>query len=321
MSLLTTVFCEIEQRGYNLYDNQLRQTCPTDSRHLVYPEKCAIFTQIDTYGGFFGTAEDGDLVVNSGSTVVLARDTYYRLLTVYGVINTNGFRLFVANTLTIGSTGHIHNNGNDAVAEVGGGSTNSLGTLGYGGAGGTGSNRNGTSGAALPANTRLGGIGINGDTGATGTPGNAGAATTISAILGGVGTPRVAEIAITGRDYSYTRFNGGTGGGAAGAGDGQLLSASGNVIKVNGGGGGGGGGVVLVVARFVVCEIGGKITANGGNGASISGGPSGGGGGGGVTMLITTTNPLSDIILTADPGTGGASPTASQFGMVYYLPV
>ena len=106
----------------------------------------------------FGSGEDGDIVVSSNAA--LSQDYYYENCTINDNISldTNGYRLFVRDTLTlVGSNSVIHNNGTTATSRLGaiGGAGGTLvgGTLGASGgsrglAGGTGAFDGGTGGGA-----------------------------------------------------------------------------------------------------------------------------------------------------------------------------
>ena len=227
--------------------------------------------------GFFGTGADDDLIVSGNQA--LTRDMYFDDLTLAPAVNLNpnGFRIFVAGTLTMGAGSRIHRNGNPASGNANGAAL-APGTLGGSGAGAP----SGSFPVCLgtqQANS-LGGIG-----GATGcAPG--GGVSRPAAAEGGDTILSSAAQALTGRTLDGNRINGG-GGGAANA---------------TNGAGGSGGGVVIVAARTIVTTGAAVISANGGVG---SGG--GAGGGGGAVVVVSTTPRPVDLAITAAGGTGATS--------------
>ena len=282
-------------------------------------------TEIDTLdacacdGMLFGDGADGVLTVPNGNTTTLARDGYFSNVTVNfgGRLRTNGYRLFVANTLTVFNGGLVDADGEDAppygTVNIGfgnvtvtgrtlGGRAGNVGTLGSGAPG----YERGQSGALVCNDSFI--IA----TGATNTSGDADP--TLSAARHGGGDAGVAGVpgevpAIGGRsianppeqggDTTYggdarsawlframdgRRIMGGAGG-AGGNGPCPTLSNAGQPRW--GGGGGAGGGVVAVFARRLFGS--GLIAARGGDGGEPSGGPTtsfGGGGGGGVVIVV-----------------------------------
>jgi len=114
-------------------------------------------------GETFGSGKDGDLASGFGLKT-LDRDYYYHNVTLGSgdTINTNGYRLFVKGTLTVGSGGRVHRHGNNG--SVGGNGANATsGGAGVAGAGGVG-------GTALATNTIPGAVA--GTTGTVGRNGN-----------------------------------------------------------------------------------------------------------------------------------------------------
>ena len=85
----------------------------------------------------FGDGSDGDVTITT--TTTLTRDMFYNNLTVAGgvTLKSNGFRIFVKNTLTLGANAVIDNSGGDGGTPTGGSGAPS-GTLGGGGRGGAG---------------------------------------------------------------------------------------------------------------------------------------------------------------------------------------
>src|SRR3954452_6721767 len=104
--------------------------------------------------GLFGTGGEGDVTFTIDQR--FAGDHYYDDLTLNpGVrVNTGGFRLFVAGTLTLGNGAVIERNGNTNNPVLPGGAL-APGTLGGSGAGGA----DGGSCAAAPVTNALGGAG------------------------------------------------------------------------------------------------------------------------------------------------------------------
>ena len=231
---------------------------------------------------YYGDGSDGDVTIPSAATVTLARDMYYRNLTVAsgGTLVTNGYRVFVRGDLSVESTGSINNNGVTATTNTGalGGGSASIGGGGDGGDNST----NGTS-----VTSSYGGAGGDGGGGGGGT--------------GGTITAPAIPLLLRDLRMATTLFDGTasfTGGGGGGGGD------DGTVV---GGGGGGGGGVVMVATRRVTNE--GSISADGGDGADgNSADDSGGGGGGGGLVVIVSDEALTGSgTVTAAAGSGGAS--------------
>lgn len=226
----------------------------------------------------------------------------------YQDLDTNGFdveveRLFVRGTLTVRTGSHVHQNGADAVVEVGGDTReNGItagGKDGPDGDGGDGANGvNGTSHA-------WGGEGGDGGQGAAVNPGGNGGTITLLA-----GTDPLSLFEMTSARTTGAHTNSGDyvyiGGGASGAaGGGNNQEPPGNRV---GGGGGGGGSVQVICARNIIIETGGFIEANGGDGGNGEAADCGGGGGGGagVVMLVYETL-VNNGAIQALGGAGGAS--------------
>lgn len=270
----------------------------------------------------FGSGEDGTVTISVNTS--LSKDMFYDTLTVNNAVTltTNGFRVFVKNTLT--NSGDISWNGvngsngvnastNAAVAGGAGGTAltsqnlygsgagKAGGASGAGGAGGGGSNgSNGTAGDAITNSfatsfSSTSGAGGNGGSsnGAAGTAGSAGATGTITlssirpynSIFG----VQMFDL-VAGSSPAQLKYNSNVGG--AGGGGGGGASAGGGVGGAGGGGAGSGSGAgtVVLCARTIVNNgtirsIGGN-GGNGGNGANgtatVGGQNNGGGGGGGA---------------------------------------
>lgn len=269
----------------------------------------------------FGDGSDGTHDASDGAEYsTFTRDMFFESFTADADVDTNGYRLFVRDTLTVDSSYAIKQ-----IGTVGGNGVNgkSAATGGTGGGGGTAGA--GNAAGSLPA-TFPGGTGGNGGNGGMfgapgneGTPGDAGVgsgalygasagATGGIGGSGGGGSPAGGEagdggnpsITAWGRDlpivstWRYINVSGTTvvynyngSGGAGGGGAGGDSAGPGN----DGGGGGGGGaagtngGHMVVFAKNIVLN--GDILAtggaggNGGNGGDNSGDGAGGGGGAG----------------------------------------
>mgnify|MGYP000477646629 CR=1 FL=1 len=229
--------------------------------------------------GVFGDGSDGNATITGGTTT-LSRDMYYADLTVEGtgVLDANGYRIFVSGTLQIDSGGVIHNDGSVGVAGAAGGTGGSAGSQGsVSGNNQTAGDGDGSGGFAPGTAGYSNADGLGGNGGAGGTDGaeagGAGGVTSLTASRGGV-RHFYGNLGV----FADARLvQGGSGGGGGG-------SDSGN----NGGGGGGGGGVVVIVANTL--NSAGTIRADGGDGgAGQTNTAGGGGGGGGVLMLAYRT--------------------------------
>jgi hypothetical protein len=190
------------------------------------------------------------------SNLVNGRDFYANDLTINDGVtfNTNGYRIFVSGTLTLGSGAGGAKIGRDNPGQT----ALSGGDIGTSFAGGT--NANGNS-----ATTSIGGAG--GNAGAR----TGGTVTNPPATDGGPNPFHSVIGAVSGRTFATnTLVNGGAGGAGSGAGN----------------TGGGGGGVVLIFAHHVACVgTGNVISANGGPG---TGATAAGGGGGGVVWVVSS---------------------------------
>lgn len=258
----------------------------------------------DLTDGYFGDGSDGDVTI--AGTVTLARDMFYKTLTVSAgaTLKPNGYRVCVAGTLT--NNGTIDRKGNAGSGTTAGAALPS-GTLGASGAGGNGGSA-GQSGTAGSGVTTVGGtVGLAG-AGGTGTK-TAGAAGTVTAAGPGGGTIRSLPFAAMGAYFGA----GGTGiitGGPGGGGGSGAASTT-------GGGGGSGGGPLVITARRIVNA--GTITAAGGAGGNVgTGAGSGGGGGGGPVVVVYNVLAITGTITAAGgaAGTGGNVGTAGAAGAV-----
>jgi len=232
----------------------------------------------------FGDGSDGTVTVSSGTTQ-LVRDMFYDNLTISGTgaIKTNGFRVFVRNTLDISAApaGAINFDGNNGALTASGTAIGGT-TTGGSAAGGAGGNSTATTGAAGTQAAALAlGLGPGGGAGGVGGTGGGGA--------GGAGGAAgvVTTTAVFPRNLSeyISRFATLILGGVAGSGGGGG-GGTGSTNGGNGGGPGAGGGVIDLRARVINrsgTTAAGAIRANGGAGANgvAAGAVSNGGGGGG----------------------------------------
>jgi hypothetical protein len=228
-------------------------------------------------GALFGSGADGDETIDS--RVTLDRDTYFDNLTLEpdAELRTNGFRLFVAGTLTMGSGSNINRDGPDTVSECEA-SALSPRTLGGSGAGGCNSVDGGYGG---DVSNSLGGEG-------GGTGDARGSAATPGLNVGGEQIFESAAQALTGRTLDGALVNGGAGG------EGTDLAL----------GGGAGAGVVLVAARGVVVDGAASISADGGSGLY--------GGGGGVVIVVSSVPQPAGLTLSVAPGVSEATAAPAE---------
>lgn len=246
----------------------------------------------------YGTGIDGDVTINSNTTLV--RDMYYMNLTVNATftLNTGGFRIFVEGLLTLNGT--IARNGNAGVGATAG-VTLAAGTLGAPAAGGGGvAGAAGTAGPQVTANTQMGGVGGAGGVGGGGLAGGVVRANPSNppAVNGGLQVFNDSECVTRGRDLANTQLRGGDGGGGGG---GNATGAA------SGGGGGSGAGVIVIVAAAIIGT--GIITAIGGNGGNSGTGAGGGGGGGGGCIAVLVESTVARFATSAGGGysvAGGA---------------
>lgn len=317
------VYCSTEATNVFVVQDSMPTTCPNNAGHTIVANSVCIDDEYFAGGHLFGDGSDGNVTVSS--TVILARDMYYRNLTITGAntITANGYRIFVQDTLSIVSGSIIANGGNGGLPTAGAipHTAKTLGGGSIGGAGGATSGGSGSNGGTLTSNTRMGGLGGAGGAGNTGSgvgpAGNAGTGTVPTDTNGGTNVFKIVQNALRGRDLASVQLLGGSGGGGGGGGS-----------TGTGGGGGGGGGVMLIAARNISITSG-SITANGGGGSatpSTGGGGTGGGGGGGVVIIISTTD-TSAMTITANGGNAGAAAgtgstgTAGSAGQVFRIMV
>lgn len=278
------------------------------------------FAIAESNSAYFGTGIDGDVVVSS--SITLTRDMHYRNLEMAagGQITTNGFEIFVSDTLTdsgnvvgafrfSGVTASSVSNQNGAV----GSPARNSGTIGgsnAGGTGGTGPNGAGVQAAAITAATsNNGGPSGNGGAGGLGAGGAGGALR--------AGTAIAATLPYLPPSQRWVRGAALVLGGVAAPG-GSSGGGSGTTTGRGGGGGGCGGGVIRISARRIVLSAStpaGWIQALGGNGgasvvsnttANTGGGGGGAGGGGGFVTLnfLEKTGPVVTDLIDVSGGAG-----------------
>jgi hypothetical protein len=239
-------------------------------------------------GALFGSGSDGDATL-SGTGNSLSRDTYYDDLTLDpgAVLNTNGYRLFVAGRLTMGNGSNINRDGLEISCGGTGFGGNGLAPHTLGGSGAGGCNF-----AGEDSENSLGGDGGDG----TGSE-NEGEAIPPAADVGGLQVFGSATQALTGRALDGILVEGGAGA------SGPSPSAP---------NGGGGGGVVVVAARSVTVSGSASITAVGGEGL--------GGGGGGVVVVVSSVPKPTGMTLSAAGGEAGSGPELEgQPGLAEWL--
>lgn len=281
----------------------------------------------------FGTGSDGSLTLSNG-TLSLTRDMHYTnaVITGTGNIQTNGYQLYINNSLQLANAGvgaisYNGNTGNSASGSTAGsakgnngpsqGSASSLagGYIGWGGGtGGTGTGANGTNGTMWNSNSFL--IG-----GATGVAGVGGAGSSAGGTGGTIPSIYLSTAQFPSPPQLFQGYQTGSGtlwpltttlappGGGAGGGDGT---------NAGGGGGGGGtqGGMIVIHSRFInrggnssvgmIQAKGGAGGAGGTPSAGAGGGGGGGSGAGGGFIYIVTEALLGSTIASGIDLSGGA---------------
>lgn len=237
----------------------------------------------NAFSMLYGDASDGAAVLDGatavawanrvGNVYTMTRACFLTDLTINAGVTLRPAQFPVYGSGTLTNNGTIQNNGNDAVADVGG----AAGTFNYlvgGTKGGNGGAVNGA-GAAGTAGTSAAGAGGNGGAGQQ-AAGAAGVLTALTAGFSGFHQPQTwLNLQFLSAAGNVT-FAGGIGGGGGG---GSTLA--------KGGGAGGGGGVIALLFRHIVNA--GVIEAKGGAGANAAASATnGGGGGGGGGGLIAT---------------------------------
>lgn len=257
--------------------------------------------------GTYGQPVDGDRTESGGgAATALTQTRCYDNLTLSSSTSLSmaGYRLHVADTLTVGSGCALHNDGADAAAEVHGAaaSVGELAVLGLAGRPG--------------GNPTANGVACNTDARVVG--GNAGAGGNGASTTGGTAAPQAISTATYGTQWSVlaleymgslktlslTQYVGGVGGAGGGGG---------NAGGKYGGAGGGGGGLAWIRAKKVVNN--GRISCRGGAGsAPTSGGNGGGGGGGGGGVLVIWCDEWTGNPPDCNGGAGGAGDGSGASG-------
>lgn len=250
-------------------------------------------------GSFWGDGRDRDAEFVNRTQLDLKKDAFYNNLKLDGsILNTNGFRLFVAGTLQLLNGSVIQNAGKDGAGNnafgngpVPGGLGGAVGTLGGGGNGGNGYLKDGSQANihGIKSTNALWGTNTTLFSGADGTISSA--VLEYGVGIAGKVTTNTARIKFDAAQVLNASFiptipmlSGGSGGGGGQGGN-----------QYPGSGGGGGGGVVVICAKnLVVAKGGGSVNVAGGNAGVVNnGGPfnatSGGGGGGGLVLLATSS--------------------------------
>jgi len=230
-----------------------------------------------TVDALFGSGADGDETI--AGHAALENDTYFDDLTLEpgAELNANGFRLFVAGTLTMGDGSSIDRDGPGTISACEA-SALSPRTLGGSGSGGCNAIEGGNGG---DVSNSLGGEG-------GGTGGGRGSAPTPGVNVGGERIFESAIQALSGRTLDGALVSGGAGG----EGSNPAL------------GGGAGGGVVVVVARSVAVAGSASISADGGSGLY--------GGGGGVVVVVSSTPQPAGLTLSAAAGVSEATSAPAE---------
>lgn len=273
-----------------------------------------------TFTSLFGDGSDGDVTISIGTTV-LSRTMYYNNLTLSstGILNPNGYKIYVKNTLTISGTASIQrppNNGTNGAGQTNGNGGAALtendcgpGLAGQAGAVGGGSNSTG-----VPGNNAGTAEGYGNAGGASGSAGSSGTAGTA-----GVYTHVPERVVRHDHLYKLDYKNAGQGGAGGAGGAASLLNTGGG-----GGGGGSGGGAIIIFAYIINNTSSVGILARGGTGGnggaapsgnSRGGGGGGGGGGGQVFIVIGIATAIGTLSVTGGAGgTGGAGSGSGAAG-------
>lgn len=216
----------------------------------------------------FGDGSDGDVTLSSNTT--LTHDMFYNNLTIPEgiVLDPNGWRIFVRETLTIAGT--IRRQGAIGGDRASGGESH---TVGRGGRGGRYSN-------ATP--------GEDGDFGGAGGDGSYDAGGDVfPSVIPTIFPPLRAHI--RGTDEIDPPRGGGGGGNNGGSSE-----------------GGGGGGVIAIAAKEIVAQSSNRIEALGGNGEGGGNGP--GGGGGFILIITNKITGTLNLSVSGGSGNPAGSP-------------
>lgn len=239
-------------------------------------------------------------------------------------LNVNGWRVFVYQTLTLGSNAIIHSNGSVGSLNTAGvgalPATTNISAFCGGSSGGNGCNvtnaaATGVSATVISGPVRIGGAGgaggqVTNSVGGTSAGGSGAAGSNWQDYLHGTMSAVIGPLASAANNL---KIAGGSGGGG-GAGRGT------NTAK--GGGGGGGGGIVVVTASNAYIGTNAKIQANGAEGVAGSGSATlsqagGGGGGGGGAIFVNITKITSGTLQIEAKGGNGGNARATTAGAGY----
>lgn len=256
--------------------------------------------------GIFGNGKDGTVTISADTN--LSSDMFYDTLTVNSgkTLNTNGYRVFVKNTLT--NAGTICRKPN---AGAGGGSSGTGGsalpdsnTIGApAGASSPAATNNGNNGSnSTNVTASLGGNGGAGGASSGGQTGGTGGSTGYTLTAYPLAYPACVQLVNWSRATLTANAPGASGGSGATTNLGR------------GGGGGSGGGCTIVVAKKID-NTGGVIHARGGDGgagnANAGNGGGGGGGGGGGILVVVYNELVAAGTMDAAGGIGGAAGNGS----------
>ena len=302
------------------------------------------------YSSMFGDGAAGD-VVSSGD-ITLTDDVYYDNLTISSgdVLYTDGYRVFVKDTLTFEGTGKIVSSGGDG----GNGGNSSGDTAGTAGAAGTQAH----TGGILPDSPigEVGSAGVNNTDGIAGTAGDsfdkallettgaAGGAGGFGKYLsytqnggaagaGGAIARKKLSLTTSSINFPFTFVDAGEGTideldispGAGSGGSGGCEKYSGSPVGASGGSGGAGGCVWVFAQTIVTVDGNVYIEATGGDGGDAgtsnmtapngaTGGSGGGGGGAGGIVLITYARKSGTGTIDITAGTGGTGSDGASNG-------
>ena len=260
----------------------------------------------DTLDTLYGIPVDGDRTESGGgAAAALAQSRCYGNLTLSNSTSLSmaGYRLHVADTLTVGVGCALHNDGSPAAANVFGAAAPSgeLAVLGL--AGRVGGDPTGN-GAACYTDPRV--VGGNAGAGGAGfgTGGTTSAQSISTATYGTQWSVLALEYLCSLKALNLTQYVGGVGGAGGGGG---------NTGGKYGGGGGGGGGLAWIRAKKIVNN--GRISCRGGaGGLPTSGGNGGGGGGGGGGVLAIWCDEWTGNPPDCNGGAGGAGDGSGASG-------
>lgn len=285
--------------------------------------KLSNISSVKTSGPFYGDGSDGDLTINT--------DTTLSTLGMYNKISLSGNSRLIApypvvakEVENVSGNNFISFNGNDSTGTSGGANLTGFvsGNI-WGTSGGLATTTTGNSGSTGLSGRGIGGAGGAGgnSTGSGGAGGAGGTLSPISSLNGGLNVVKTQLFSSNPTlPQSNNYLQGGTGGGA-GAPDG------GGGGGTQGGGGGGGGGILMLkVKKFTITAGTLELAARGGNGNNAFGAQAGGGGGGGggaicciSTTDITATSGLSTSVAGGNGGTGSNNGSAGSSGNVIFL--